>query len=303
MSFPHTPQVTASLRAVAPGAPPLTAPGAPHLPEVQRLLAGCLLERPGAAAFFAAVREALDSTGFAVVSLPGFCALPAAERDALAVGVSSVLGTPSPVGGTDDLVVWDVRPRPDLPRAQRRDNISVADGQACLHTDSTFAARPERWFGLWCVRPADHGGASVLVDGRGVWDALGRSAAGRAARDTLLTRSVPMWNGQRLVPVKVFTRTPGDGLIVRYRADLLEQGVRRVRMAAGDPVGVALALLGHTLTDPALATTVRLAESQAVFVDNHRVLHGREHFDDSRRHLLRVRMHHDPVRAELRSAS
>ncbi|QPP05835.1 TauD/TfdA family dioxygenase [Streptomyces bathyalis] len=303
MSSPFS---TAIVRPVLPFTAPLPGaagrPGGPHAAPAQlhdagtqRALAQELLRRADAVPFLDAVLEALHRDGYAVASVPGLAGMAVHARDALVVAASAAIGTPSPVGATDDIVVWDVRPRPELPEAQRRNNISVSDGEACLHTDSAFSSSPERWFGLWCVRPALSGGASVLVDAHRVWEVLGGSGTLRRARDTLLTTDVPMWNGQRLVPVRVFSKA-GDGRpMVRYRADLLAQGVRLARLDPAGDIARSLTLLDEVLTEPSLREVVRLEEDQVVFVDNHRVMHAREHFTDPRRHLLRVRMCQGPM--------
>jgi alpha-ketoglutarate-dependent taurine dioxygenase len=243
------------------------------------------------ASFFTLIRDALAARGFALARTPGFAGLPVAERDRLAVAVAAALGTPSPVGDATGTVVWDVRPRPDLPAGQRAGNISVSSGEACLHTDSTFSARPERWFLLWCVRPAADGGASVLVDSAAVVSRMQAGRARRQALDVLMARDVPMWDGRRVLPVRVLHRE-GDGTVkVRYRADLLREGLARAGVAEGEPVAAALRTLAAELDDAASRLVVPLAADDLLIVDNHRVLHARQAFTDPRRHLLRVRVH------------
>lgn len=272
----------------------LPAARALHLPATQRILAEILVNRPGAAEFFGTVRGLLERRGYALASMPGLAALPVQQRDTVAVAASAVLGAPSPVGGTSHLLVWDVRPRP-APPAGRGGGHPFPDGDAGLHTDSAVVPRPERWFGLWCLRPAGDGGACVLADGERVWEALGGQGATVGARETLMMRDAPMWNGQRLIGIRVLSRAADGRLVVRYRADLLERGIRLAAVAADDPLLRALDRLREVLAGPALRETVRLETDQVLFVDNHRVLHGRERFADPGRHLLRIRMGHGPL--------
>jgi alpha-ketoglutarate-dependent taurine dioxygenase len=289
MNVPGLPALPAvSLRAGAGGEP-----GGLKLHDgkSQRGLTAALLGRSGAPSFFSAVRDAIAAAGFALARMPGFAQLAAAEQDMLAVAVAGVLGQPSPVGSATEIIVWDVRPRPELSAAQRAHNISVSDGEACLHTDSAFSDAPERWFALWCVRPAHDGGESVLVDAAAV---IGRMAADpslRPAVDTLMTHDVPIWDGQRLLSIRALRRD-GDGKVaIRYRADLLREGLRRAELDPRDPVAEALRTLTVELDDEAARVIVPLKADDLLIVDNHRVLHARQHFTDPGRHLLRVRMH------------
>jgi alpha-ketoglutarate-dependent taurine dioxygenase len=269
-----------------------------HDGKSQRALTAALLGRREAPSFFSAVRSAIAADGFALARMPGFAQLAAAEQDMLAVAVAGVLGQPSPVGNATEIIVWDVRPRPELSAAQRARNISVSDGEACLHTDSAFSNVPERWFALWCVRPANDGGESILVDAAAVIDRMTADPALRPAVDTLMTHDVPIWDGQRLLSIRTLVRD-GDGKVaIRYRADLLREGLQRAELDPRDPVTEALGALTAELDDEASRVIVPLKADSLLIVDNHRVLHARRHFADPGRHLLRVRMHDAGTAAE-----
>jgi alpha-ketoglutarate-dependent taurine dioxygenase len=266
-----------------------------HDRRAQLALARALARLDVVVAAIREVREALRADGHALVAVPGLAAMPRPERDRAVVAVSCLLGTPSPVDLDEQILVWDVRARLDLPEQQRALNVSVSAGQACLHTDSTFASRPERWFGLWCLRPAADGGANVLVDGRRLLDSLAADPAARHVRHVLREQNVPLWDGRRLVPTRVLGRDQHGHLTVRYREDLIERGVHLARLAPDDPVVLALRAFADLLGEPEHRRAVRLDRDEVLFVDNHRMLHAREHFADARRHLLRTRMHEPPL--------
>ncbi|AVT38319.1 hypothetical protein C6W10_19850 [Plantactinospora sp. BB1] len=265
-----------------------------HRPDVQeRLARAALAQVPGLPAAVRRIRQRLVDDGYAVVGVPGLAAFPDVQRDAAVVAVSALLGRPSPVGETTNLLVWDVRPRPDLPAAQQAANVSISSGEACLHTDATFAPAPERWFGLWCVRPASDGGASVLVDARRVVEAMAAEPGARAAVELLRGTDVPLWNGRTLLPVRVLGG-PGQPL-VRYREDLIAEGLRRAGLGPTHPVTEAVDAFARRLGADSHRTRIRLAADEVLLVDNHRTVHAREHFADPERHLLRVRMSEGPV--------
>jgi alpha-ketoglutarate-dependent taurine dioxygenase len=267
-----------------------------HHRSVQaRLAHAALASVPSLPATVRELQRILTADGYAVVGTPGLAACTEAERDLVVVAVSALLGTPSPVGETADLLVWDVRPRPDLPTEQRATNVSISTGEACLHTDSTFAPAPERWFGLWCVRPARDGGASVLVDARRVVDAMAARPGTRMALELLRTTDIPLWTGRAVVPVRVLG---GEGQpLVRYRDDLIAEGLRRAGLGDTHPTTVAVRTFGRHLAAAANRVRIPLAADQVLFVDNHRTVHAREYFTDPSRHLLRVRMTEGPVAA------
>jgi alpha-ketoglutarate-dependent taurine dioxygenase len=261
--------------------------------EQRRLAILALKGAPTLAEHVRKVQATLTHDGFAVARFRGLENLSSAAREAVCIAVSSLLGTPNPIQSGRRLVVWNVRPRPDLPERYRASSYAFSSGEALMHTDSTFATRPERWFGLWCVRPARQGGASLLIDGRRVISALERTPEGQAALHTLRTRDIPLWDGSAVCAIRVFGG-PGQPP-VRYRTDLVEQGTRQAGLGRDDPRVTSVAQLDRCLNDESLRHRFPLRAGDVLFVDNHRTLHAREHFTDVDRHLLRVRMHETPL--------
>jgi alpha-ketoglutarate-dependent taurine dioxygenase len=225
--------------------------------------------------------------GWGLARWRGLEQLDTAERDCAVAAFCLLLGGLSPVGATTDLVVWDVRPRPDLAAEHRKGNISVNTGEAVLHTDSAFSDQPESLFSLWCLQPARDGGASVLVDGLVVLEQLRGTAGGRAAVRLLSEPVVPTLVGGTVRHLAIFDGT--NPPVIRYRPDLMEAGLAVESEALRPAVLDAFTRLQRTI-DGVARERIALGRGDALFVDNHRMFHAREHFSDQGRHLLRLRM-------------
>ena len=140
-----------------------------------------------------------------------------------------------------------------------------------LHTDSQlFLGRPADLQVLCCVRPAREGGESTLLD---TWRALATPDDDAPSLDELtrVVRRFPFVAGpiesptvarfdDRVAFVHTPRNLPHDPLAERVSRWLERRAIERHRLAAGE------ALVAH----------------------NHRVLHGREAFDDARRELVRL---------------
>ncbi|MFF3313740.1 TauD/TfdA family dioxygenase [Streptomyces sp. NPDC002952] len=262
------------------------------------LAAAALESLPELPSQLAAIRAGLLDEGYVVADVPGLAVLNEQRRDAAVVALSSLMGTPTPVGGATTQIVWSVRPRPELPDKLRAVNFSIAWGEACLHTDSAIIPDPERWFGLWCMQPAADGGASILVDVERVIAALRADTAGRDALALLREARLPMWNGQDDLHWVRLLDGPRK-CAVRYGADLFAEGIQRAGLGADDPRVIALRTFERVLAVPLHRIRIPLKTDQVVFVDNHRVMHAREHFTDVDRCLLRVRLNEPPVCAPI----
>ena len=156
------------------------------------------------------------------------------------------------------------------------------------HTDEAYLASPPGINVLHCVRPADHGGESILVDGFYLAGQLRKHSP--AHFETLATVSQPF---HRIVPddgvyqyvcAKVFTLDDEDEVVgfryhTRALAPLNVSPERVVRLHAANSA------LSRLMLDPANQACFKLAAGEAVFFDNHRVMHARKAFDDPRRHM------------------
>jgi hypothetical protein len=161
--------------------------------------------------------------------------------------------------------------QPIRPVAQAR-SFAASTGPAPLHTDSQqWRARPADLQLTACLRPSASGGDSTLVDGFALADQLSRDDAPLFAAMLQRPRCMPFVFGNVFGPTLArrddryaFTHTP--------------------RPVDGDPIASAL----EAALARAPVERVRLERGQALLVDNHRMLHGRDAFDDPQRELLRV---------------
>ena len=156
------------------------------------------------------------------------------------------------------------------------------------HTDEAYLYSPPGVNILHCVRPAEEGGESVLVDGFSLAGQMREHH--RAEFETLTTHSYPF---HRIVP--------DDGVYQRVRAKIITldddgdvAGFRyHTRTLAPLDVApdkvmrlhVAISRLSQLMMDPANQACFKLDAGEAVMFDNHRVMHARKAFNDPSRHL------------------
>lgn len=185
-----------------------------------------------------------------------------------------LLGVPSSRDGGKP--VWPVHPR-----GANAGTFSVRTGYADLHTDSQYRPDPERWVALYCVRPARHGGESLALSGVRAL-ALLRAHPDGERIEALLREPAFRWQVPAIFPEGDQEPCPIlNGGSIRWRRDNL--------IASGHHLWAAdafHALLGKT----EVTVRLRLTPGDLLILDNHRAMHGRTHFEDADRLLLRVRI-------------
>lgn len=141
-----------------------------------------------------------------------------------------------------------------------------------LHTDSQqWRARPPELQLTACLRAAERGGESLLLDAHALLAAIARDDPRSFDALLRMPRCMPFVFGDVLGPTAalrggrcVVTHTPrprdDDAIAQRLAAAIARCEPEVVHLRAGD----------------------------VLLLDNHRVLHGRRGFDDPRRELLRV---------------
>lgn len=155
------------------------------------------------------------------------------------------------------------------------------------HTDEPFLYTPPGVMALGCVRMADDGGDTVLVDGFHLAHAM-RSE--NPAQFTLLCKlSQPFVRRHEgtldhEIRVPMFA-TDDDGEICGVRIHTRAAGPMDLPAEMVEPYYSA----HHRLTELMMADEnqlrLRLKPGEAVLFDNHRVLHARTHFTDPNRFL------------------
>jgi len=265
-------------------------PTAPEIdPDFQRQLAEILHDEvPELAGRLAEIDRDVHRNGYHLGPACGIESMPPSVQVRLAVAMAAAIASPARIGGSN-LVAWDVTPGPDL-AGHQPGNVSTTDGEAVLHTDSAFSDRPEDLFGLWCLRPAERGGASVQVDARDLVHRLLRTPQGAAAVTLLRAHDVPVDTGE---PEVRWVRTITDD-VVRLRPDLTMRGFARTAHGRDDELVQAFNHFSRALREAAGAP-IFVPAGHVLVVDNHRLVHGRTTFSDPRRHLLRIRMTGRPV--------
>jgi alpha-ketoglutarate-dependent taurine dioxygenase len=211
-------------------------------------------DRRGPAALLAQVAE------HGLATFAGVSDEPALLR--LAGSVCQILPHPdsAPSGVT---VLAGTKPTPSPGRA------GLGRAELVPHTDGSSLRHPPPLVMLACGRPAPHGGESLLVDGRALYDGL-------AAEDpaALLALSHPR--------AARFGAAPGHlGGVFEH-----DKGRVRVRFRLDDLVsfspGAAAALPSMLRLLAALTLRLRLDTGQGYILRNDRWLHGRTAFSGSR---------------------
>lgn len=216
--------------------------------------------------------------------------IPAEALPAAFVALCYQVGVPTS-HNDEQQVVWHVRDRAGA--LGRETTFSERAGEAPFHTDSAFALRPEEYFGLYTVRPADCGGGlSRIIPATRLLAAINATEEGRRHRQTL---------ERELFPFKVPAAFSGTGRVsfgkilnngkLRYRHDSIRRGMEEVPARVNRAMIEAVTWFDAFIETAVPPIEIRLAAGQAIFVNNQRVLHARSNYTDSARHLLRVRMH------------
>ncbi len=155
------------------------------------------------------------------------------------------------------------------------------------HTDEPYRHAPPGMMVLGCVRPAGEGGDTVLVDGFAIAESLRRNDP--QAFSLLVRHDQP------------FVRIHGDSLNQQARAPMIcldsegEVCGIRIHNRSSAPIDLPPHLvepyfaahhgLSRLMMAPDNQVRLRLAPGEHVLFDNHRVLHARTGFADTRRHL------------------
>lgn len=155
------------------------------------------------------------------------------------------------------------------------------------HTDEAFRLTPPGINVLSCVRPADDGGDTILVDGFHIANILRdenpvgfgllakyASTYVRQHEGTLdqraRTRVIALDDGGQVSGIRLHTRASGP----------LDLPVKVV-----EPYYAAYRRLSELMMSPANQARLRLNAGDTAFFDNHRALHARTHFTDPERFL------------------
>ncbi len=216
----------------------------------------------------------------------------------LLLTIADCIGTLSITDYKNKKIIWEVTPAKEYPEGHKR-TISENNEVAELHTDSVYRHNPERYVALFCVHRADDGGGTTkLLDAETILRKLRELPNGPESEQLLRTHEFPMRvpdsftaiqnSGQ---PEVIKSTVLSDSPQVRFRYDSIieglsimgEESIGEDAMHALDTFRIAVSLCAPDL--------VTLESGDLLLVNNHRLIHGRTGFIDSKRLLLRVRMH------------
>lgn len=157
------------------------------------------------------------------------------------------------------------------------ERLSNSDRALMPHTDEPFRYTPPGIIAFHCVRPAPEGGATILIDGFRLAEAVRERDAGAfhllAMRPQSFERRVD--GGFELVcHARAIALDPG-GRIAGFRFAERSASPPRLEPDEIEAFYRARRLLAGLVADPAFRIERRLAAGELLLFDNHRVMHGR----------------------------
>ena len=175
--------------------------------------------------------------------------------------------------------------------------VSQTRASTSMHTDSSCLETHPRWVGLACVRQAPVGGGSRLASALAVHEHL-------QAVDPASLLRLKRWfyrdvvtpgvaNPRALIANNQFPvfSDAADGPTLRYMRYWIEKGHERLGLPLADADRRAFDALDAALNHPRFCHSFQLQEGDILMVDNHKLVHDREAYEDTPlrpRHLIRL---------------
>jgi Taurine catabolism dioxygenase TauD, TfdA family len=212
--------------------------------------------------------------GLAILVGAGLENLSDDQLTAMLYGLSLILGRPVKQNHAGEYVVWVRDERPADPESVRG---YLTKDRMLLHTDAADLA------GLVCLGQAAFGGASLFASAAAVHDVLAEEAP------EVLHEYYRLWDwyvGMQRMPgaplvlsSPIFSFYAGE-LSCRYGSYILRKGASSAggELTAGQLK--ALDLFEEVTQRPELVLRHTLRRGELVWMNNYRVLHGREDFKD-----------------------
>lgn len=246
---------------------------------------------PGAAILGQRITSAVDRNGYAVASSLGIADFTPATRNILLLAILSHVGRFT-VHDDKARVLWDVKDR--AAELGRQPTFSERLGECPLHSDSAFAANPEKFLCLYVQRAsADGGGQSVVISMTQAMRELLDEAEGvrcsALLRGTIYPFRTPdAFSGkEQLITAPILSDDPE----IRFRHDCLIDGFSAVPDLDTPERRWAVEYFSDFLEHRATRQTFLGLRDQLVIVDNRKSLHARTDYQDPERHLIRARLH------------
>jgi|SRR5215469_5612658 len=204
------------------------------------------------------VLEEFSKSGYAVLRNIG---TSATELSALAMENGALCG--GTFWGELQDVVYD-------PKAGGKESIASTREEMLLHTDGSFEPKPPRYLFLQCVAADEPGfGESVVADIRRIIPKISETA-----RAALMTEGFEFSRTSNKKTVRVRAAILGQDRrgfpSIRYRHD------RVYKISAPSRAGEsAIAEIRELIHANDNAARINMSEGDVLWIDNHRVLHGR----------------------------
>ena len=212
--------------------------------------------------------------GFVIVSGERLDGLSDAQLVAMTFGLSQIMGSPMAQNATGErlVLVADARPS-DVTNARGY----LTNESMLLHTDASDLA------GLLCLNPSFSGGATLLASAGAIQDVLADTVP------DLLHEYYRVWSwnvgnlqvpgGESDLASPIFSTYAG-ALSCRYGSFMLRQAFSRGEGALTDLKLAALDCFESVARHPDLLLRHRLQRGEVIWMNNYKVLHGREPFRD-----------------------
>ena len=172
--------------------------------------------------------------------------------------------------------------RTDNTTNQHTDQLGYTDAAIAPHTDQPFLDQPPRYQLLHCMRAADQGGDSYVVDGLAAARYL--AASDTEAFRVLRTTPVHFHRRQRAferrVSSPILSLLEEGGFRIRY--SYFTMAPQQLAFAEMDGWYRAYRSFAAIVRNPAHQYRLRLAPGDFLLYDNHRMLHARSGFSGSR---------------------
>ena len=240
----------------------------------------------------------------------GLAQYAASDRNKLLLGLGLAMGYPTPTDHKEQRLLWDVKPRTNLPAGYVA-TFSEKAVSAELHTDSSFYDRPEQMFFLYVVRSAKcGGGGSLMLNARQIRQRLIDKPDGAYVVWLLSQPIFPFQTpaafskaGQLNAAEVHIASIFGAQTFFRFRYDMLLKGLNARPELKTSESKYALKVLLDVIEREVDVVHRWCDDDSLIIADNHVNLHGRTNFQDTERHLIRVRISDVPAKNLGRVAS
>lgn len=189
-------------------------------------------------------------------------------------------------------VIWEVTPRSSF--NNRKPTFSELNSKAPLHIDSAFRYKPEEYFGLFAINSAREGGNSIIIRADQLIQSLQESSSGAQCLEILSNQNFPFEVPPAFVsedkPNVILAPIVADAPLIRFRLDTIEAGFKHCPELVTPDRLWALKYFNEFTNSYQNRFEFKLDDGDIVFVNNHKVLHGRTAFTGSDRLLLRIRI-------------